>query len=222
MNFDKPQDTPDDELKKEKIINRELLIKREENLAKIYEIWQQVQVDDQADGAELKFDEETSVLYKELSEKFKDIFRHLDFIRCEIVKLSPDKRRELLVELDSTVEASAIKFNDTFGEKITKLNLDQRKELIQSLSKEVEGLLEKIEKNVAELSLEQEAARRKVEIALFNERIEQFTEADTELDNSEAFEAKIRAVFPEISDPERLRDIKTGIGMHFLEKYSQD
>ncbi len=68
---------------------------------------------------------------------------------------------------------------------------------------------------------EKEAMKRS-ELALFNERIEQFNEADLELDSDggcQTFENKIKLTFPEITDPERLRAIKAAISMHFLEKY---
>ena len=64
---------------------------------------------------------------------------------------------------------------------------------------------------------------RAVELVLFKERIGKFTEADLELDGNGAckeFEHKIRLVFPELVDEDRLRAMKAAITMHFLEKYS--
>lgn len=67
-----------------------------------------------------------------------------------------------------------------------------------------------------------EETRKTVELALFNERIGQFTEDDLALDHDgscKALEDKIRGIFPEIDDPERLRAMKAAISMHFMEKY---
>ncbi|MDQ5970513.1 MAG: hypothetical protein QG603_290 [Patescibacteria group bacterium] len=69
---------------------------------------------------------------------------------------------------------------------------------------------------------DEKEAMKRVELALFNERIEQFTEVDLELDSNggcEALENKIKSTFPEITDPERLTAMKAAISMHFLEKY---
>lgn len=63
---------------------------------------------------------------------------------------------------------------------------------------------------------------RAVELALFQERIGNFTEVDLELDSngtSVEFENKIKTTFPELVDEERLRAMKAAITMHFLEKY---
>ncbi len=69
---------------------------------------------------------------------------------------------------------------------------------------------------------DEKEAMKRLELALFNERIEQFTEADLELESSggcEELENKIKLIFPEITDPERLRAMKAAISMHFMEKY---
>lgn len=67
-----------------------------------------------------------------------------------------------------------------------------------------------------------EEERDRFELALFNERIGEFTEADLDTDvpggpdnitNYTKFEAKIRRVFPEISE-ERFIAMKTAVTMH--------
>ncbi len=63
---------------------------------------------------------------------------------------------------------------------------------------------------------DQEAAIKVVELALFNERIEQFTEGDLAQDSDGSwttFKQKVRDVFPEIPD-DRFKDMKTAVTMH--------
>ena len=69
---------------------------------------------------------------------------------------------------------------------------------------------------------DEKEAMKRLELALFDERIGQFTEADLQLDSNGSYrelENKIKLAFPEITDPERLRAMKAAISMHFLEKY---
>jgi len=67
-----------------------------------------------------------------------------------------------------------------------------------------------------------EVERDRLELELFNERIGEFTEADLDLDfpggpdnatNYTQFDAKIRRVFPEISE-ERFSAMKAAVTMH--------
>lgn len=67
-----------------------------------------------------------------------------------------------------------------------------------------------------------EEERNRAELALFNERIGEFTEADLEQDvpgagdnaaNYNKFDEKIRRVFPEISE-ERFSAMKAAVTMH--------
>lgn len=69
-----------------------------------------------------------------------------------------------------------------------------------------------------------EEERNRAELVLFNERIGEFTEADLEQDvpggpdnasNYTIFDAKIRRVFPEISE-ERFSAMKAAVTMYLL------
>lgn len=63
---------------------------------------------------------------------------------------------------------------------------------------------------------DQESAKKIVELALFTERIEQFSEDDLIQDTDgswDTFEQKVREVFPEIPE-DRFKSIKAAVTMH--------